>query len=143
MKRKELHTRKARSRRTFNKMYLLNIPFIITILLTVSLHYSNHFRREQIEMSYCGDFGLYGKNLKLYKDGNFIFYYHGCSQSGGGAKGKWKLTKNLLQLDSKELDTIFNRSYLIVGKSLISNETDSSEFIICDLYISPFEKNKE
>jgi len=124
----------------FNMTNLLAIGVFTVIIGGVFLYNYNEHQQDQIETSYCGDFGFYGKRLTLFKDGEFKFSYHGCSQSGGFVTGNWNKTGDILKLNFAQSDSILNEEYEIQGDKLVSGKKETEDFVFCQNYIDPIER---
>ena len=85
-------------------------------------------------MSYCGDFGFYGKSLVLLKNKTFAFNYFGCSQNHGYIRGTWVSNQDYLELDyqiDKTNEGLLGFSYKIKDNELLPNGLKNNGFTLC------------
>ena len=132
--------KRRNNRRSSIRTNLIGIITLAAILSGVLLYLTNERTNEQVFVSYCGDYGFYGKSLTLMKDGAFNFSYHGCSQSNGNISGKWEIEDNTLVLTHDDPYNILDSIYQIVGNQLLSDNKRDKGFIICEEYISPLDE---
>ncbi|KXX66512.1 hypothetical protein [Flammeovirga sp. SJP92] len=114
---------------------LTGIITLLAILIGILLFLSNSIQREQVLISYCGNFGFYGKSLTLMKQGIFHFSYQGCSQSNGTIKGTWKKENDVFTFYHKQENIPINTQYHQVDNLIISEQ---DTFILCEDYVSPW-----
>lgn len=132
------HKQATRHFSTNRQSTFCGIMALTAILSTFLLFFTNTQMQKQVYLSYCGDFGFYGKSLTLMKTNTFAFIYHGCSQTAGHFNGTWSIEDSILILDTASGKDLLQSRYKIQGNDLIPLTEEENKFTLCEVYVDPF-----
>lgn len=125
--------------KTFNRhgrISIFRVSTILVVIIAILMYLSNGYQQAQIQYSYCGDFGFYGKSLTLMKDNTFRFNYHGCSQTNGYVSGKWIADKEMIILQPNQPDEHLDAQYRQADNRLLPMTLKGDNgFISCNDYV--------
>ncbi len=116
------------------KIFGMRIKWIILIIIAILVirYCGPGFLGDRVVKQYCGKHGLLTKQLCLYGDKSYSYFYGEHDVRIERDQGGWEVRGDTLFLNGLRGDTVIQNNYLIRQRILQNTFSSGMEFAICD-----------